>query len=293
MTATAREVVLLANETAGRWRSLRTHWAVADRLRAGGIDVHEVVCHDVAEVRARLRPHLAAGVDGVVAMGGDGTVHHALQAVAGTSTRLGIVPTGTGNDTARALGIPVDDPLRAADVVVANRTRSIDAARAGDRWFVTVLAAGFDAVVNERANQMRWPRGQTRYSMATVAELRTFSPIRYVLDLDGESVELDAMLVAVGNGPSFGGGLRITEGAELDDGLLDVVVIRPMGKLELVRTYPKLFKGTHVGHPKYEHHRVRQVTVAAADVVAYADGERFAPLPLTVECVPGAVEVWA
>lgn len=293
MTSAVREVVLLANETAGRWRSLRTHWAVADRLRAGGLIVHEVVCHDVAEVRARLRPHLAAGVDGVVAMGGDGTVHHALQGVAGTPTRLGIIPTGTGNDTARALGIPVDDPMRAADVVVANRTRRVDAARSGDRWYLTVLAAGFDAVVNERANRMRWPRGQSRYTLATVAELRTFEPIRYTLDLDGVTSELDAMLVAVGNGPSFGGGLRITEGAELDDGLLDVVVIRPVSKFELVRTYPKLFKGTHVGHPRYEHHRVRRVTVAAADVVAYADGERFAPLPLTVECHPGAVEVWA
>lgn len=293
MTVSAREVVLLANETAGRWRSLRTHWAVADRLRAGGLVVHEVVCHDVAEVRARLRPHLAAQVDGVVAMGGDGTVHHALQALAGTTTTLGIVPTGSGNDTARALGIPVDDPLRAADVVIANRTRRIDAARSGDKWYLTVLAAGFDAVVNERANQMSWPRGQTRYTLATLSELRTFRPLHYTLELDGETLQLDAMLVAVGNGPSFGGGLRITEGALLDDGLLDVVVIRPVGKLELVRTYPKLFKGTHVGHPRYEHHRARRVTVAAADVVAYADGERFAPLPITVECVPGAVEVWA
>lgn len=293
MNSSVREVVLLANESAGGLRSVRTHWAVADRLRAGGLTVHEVVCRDVAEVRARLRPHLASGVDGVVVLGGDGTVHHALQVVAGTGVRLGIVPTGTGNDAARSLGLPVGNPLRAADVIVANRTRRVDAARSGEQWFLTVMAAGFDAIVNERANRMRWPRGQARYTLATVAELSTFQPIRYTLELDGVSRDLDAMLVAVGNGPSFGGGLRITEGAVLDDGLLDVVVIRPVSKLELVRTYPKLFKGTHVGHPKYEHHRVRRVTVAAADVVAYADGERFAPLPVTVECAPGAVEVWA
>ena len=95
------------------------------------------------------------------------------------------------------------------------------------------------------------------------------------------------MLVAVGNGPSFGGGLRITEGAVLDDGLLDVVIIKPMSKPELVRTYPRLFRGTHTTHPPYEHHRVRRVTVAAAGIVSYADGERFGALPLTVECVPG------
>jgi len=96
--------------------------------------------------------------------------------------------------------------------------------------------------------------------------------------------DVDALVVC-------GGGLRITEGAVLDDGLLDVVVIKPMGKGELVRTYPRLFTGTHTTHPQYEHHRVRRVTVAAAGIVTYADGERFWPLPLTVECAPGALEV--
>jgi diacylglycerol kinase (ATP) len=101
------------------------------------------------------------------------------------------------------------------------------------------------------------------------------------------------MLVAVGNGPSFGGGLRITEGALLDDGMLDVVIIKPMSKPGLIRTYPKLFKGTHVTHPQYEHHLARSVTVAAPGIVSYADGERFGPLPLTVECAPGALTVLA
>jgi diacylglycerol kinase (ATP) len=156
---------------------------------------------------------------------------------------------------------------------------------------VTVLAAGFDAVVNERANRMRWPRGQMRYNLATVAELRTFEPLHYVLELDGEQRQVEAMLVAVGNTPSYGGGLRIAEGAEPDDGLLDVVVIHPMSKLELVRTYPGLFRGTHVHHPQFARHRVRRVTVACPGIVGYADGERYGALPLTIECVPGALEV--
>jgi diacylglycerol kinase (ATP) len=177
--------------------------------------------------------------------------------------------------------------------VIASRPRRIDLARSGTRHFVTVLAAGFDAVVNERANRMTWPKGQMRYNLATLAELRTFEPLSYTIELDGVPRRLDAMLVAVGNGPSFGGGLRITEGAVLDDGLLDVVVIKPMTKPDLVRTYPKLFKGTHVTHPQYEHHLARTVTVAAPGIVSYADGERFGPLPLTIECVPGALSVLA
>ncbi len=188
--------------------------------------------------------------------------------------------------------------LRDAGLVVRNlqgrdADEALDLARSGSRYFVTVLAAGFDAIVNERANRMTWPKGQMRYNLATIAELRTFQPLPYTLDLDGEVRRLDAMLVAVGNGPSFGGGLRITEGALLDDGLLDVVIIRPMSRPGLIRTYPKLFKGTHVTVPEYEHHRVRCVTVAAPGIVAYADGERFGPLPLSVECAPGALTVLA
>ena len=156
---------------------------------------------------------------------------------------------------------------------------------------MTVLAAGFDAIVNERANAMTWPKGQMRYNLATLAELRVLAPIPYVLELDGVEERLEATLVAVGNGPSFGGGLRITEGAVLDDGMLDVVVIKPLSKLDLLRTYPKLFKGTHVHHPQYRHHRVRRVTVAAPGIVAYADGERIGALPLTIEVAPGALRV--
>ena len=187
--------------------------------------------------------------------------------------------------------IPRNDPQAAADVVVAGRVRTVDLAKAGPTYVVNVVSAGFDAVVNERANDMRWPRGQMRYNLATLAELRTFQPIDYVLDLDGQAKRVKAMLVAIGNGPSFGGGLRITEGALLDDGLLDVVLFHPLSKPDLLRTYPKLFRGTHTSHPAYEHHRVRQVTVAARGIVAYGDGERLAPLPLTVTAVPAALKV--
>ena len=176
-------------------------------------------------------------------------------------------------------------------MVIGGKERRVDLARIGSKYFVTVLAAGFDAIVNERANEMTWPKGQMRYNLATLAELRTFKPIPYVVEIDGEQQRFEAMMVAVGNGPSFGGGLRITEGAVLDDGLLDVVVIRPMSKLELVRTYPKLFKGTHVHHPDYRHHHAKKVTIAAPGITAYADGERIAPLPLTVEVAPLALRV--
>jgi diacylglycerol kinase (ATP) len=288
-----REIALLTNPVAGRGRGARAREAALPRLRAAGFSVRNLAGRDADEALDLARQCVADGVEALIVVGGDGMCHLGIQAVTGSDVRLGVIPAGTGNDVARYLDIPRKDPAAAADRVIAWRTRTIDLARANAGYFVTVLAAGFDAIVNERANRMTWPRGQMRYNLATLAELRTFTPLPYVLDLDGEERRLDAMLVAVGNGPSFGGGLRITEGALLDDGLLDVVVIKPMSKLGLVRTYPKLFKGTHVTVPQYEHHRVRRITLAAPGVVSYADGERFGALPLTVECVPGALTVLA
>ncbi len=286
-----REIAFLTNPTAGKGAGARYAARALPRLRDAGLTVQELVGRDADEALDLARGAVADGCETLVVCGGDGLVHLAAQALAGTGVPLGVVPAGTGNDAARYLDVPRRDPEAAADVVVAGRRRTIDLAQTGGRYFVTVLAAGFDAIVNERANAMTWPRGQMRYNLATVAELRTFHPIPYLLDLDGRQVGVSAMLCAVGNGPSFGGGLRITEGALLDDGLLDVVIIKPMSKLELLRTYPKLFRGTHVTHPQYEHHRVRRVTVSAPGITAYADGERIAPLPLTVECVPAALTV--
>jgi diacylglycerol kinase (ATP) len=291
VTGPDREIALLTNPTAGKGRGARARDVALSRLRSAGITVRDLEGRDADEALDLARQCVADGVESLVVVGGDGMVHLGVQAVASTGTSLGIIPAGTGNDVARYFDLPRKDPGAAADRVVAGHTRVVDLARSGTLHYMTVLCAGFDAIVNERANRMTWPRGQMRYNIATLAELRTFKPLPYTLDLDGKTLTLDAMMVSVGNGPSFGGGLRITEGALLDDGMLDVVIIKPMSKMALVRTYPKLFKGTHTTHAQYEHHRVRSVTVAAPGIISYADGERFGALPLTIECAPGALRV--
>lgn len=287
----ARQIALLTNPTAGKGKGRRTAAIALPRLKEAGFEVTELVGDDAAGALDLARQAVADGVESLVVCGGDGMVHLAVQAVAGSGTNLGIIPGGTGNDVARYFDIPRNDPQAAADIVVGSRVRSVDLARAGATYYVTVMAAGFDSKVNERANAMAWPKGQMRYNLATLAELRVFQPLPYTLVLDGEEHRLDAMLVAVGNGASFGGGLRITEGAVLDDGLLDVVVIRPMSKRKLVASYPRLFTGTIAEIPEYEHHLVKEVTVAAPGIVAYADGERIGSLPLTVEVAPAALRV--
>lgn len=290
------DIALVVNPTAGKGRGAVLRATVEERLRQGRAHVRTVVGVDADHARDLTHAAVTDGVDAVVALGGDGMVHLALQATAGTTTPLGIVPAGTGNDLATCLGIPAD-PVAAVELVLGGSRRRIDAARvsdaAGERWFGCVLGAGFDSAVNERANRLRWPKGGARYDVAIALELPRFKALPFTLTLDGERWETDAMLVAVGNAQSYGAGIRVTPDAILDDGLLDVCVLGPVSKVEFVRTLPKARTGEHVYHPAVTVRRARTVTVESAGVVAYADGERIGPLPVTCECVPGAVEVFA
>jgi diacylglycerol kinase (ATP) len=212
--------------------------------------------------------------------------------VADTGVPLGIVGAGTGNDLARELRIPTE-PLAAADLVMSATPRQVDAVRGDGRWFGGVLGSGFDSMVNERANRMSWPKGRARYNLAILAELRVFKPLHFTLTLDGAVWETEAMLVAVGNGTSYGAGMRVCPDAALDDGLLDVTVLGPVSKATFIRTFPSVYKGTHVQRPEVTCRRAREVRLESPGVVAYADGERFASLPVTCTCVPGALTVLA
>ncbi len=288
-----REVALLVNPTSGNGTGARLLDPVAARLRTGGLGVEVVAGRDGDEAFDRLRDRVAAGVDGVVAVGGDGLVNIALQVVGGTHVPLGIVPAGTGNDIARALGLVPGDAPSAVDLVRLGATRTVDLGRANGRWFAGVLGSGFDSMVNERANRMSWPRGRSRYNVAIVAELRTFRPVPYVLELDGTRWETEAMLVAVGNGPSYGGGMLVCPDARMDDGLLDVTVLGPISKPEFLRVFPTVYRGTHVHHRAVTVRRARTVSLHADAVTAYADGERVSVLPVTCESVPHALRVYA
>jgi diacylglycerol kinase (ATP) len=288
-----RPVGLLVNPTAGKGKGGRVAPAVESALTAAGRSVRRIVGRDAGEALDLAHAAVAHGLSALVAVGGDGMVNLALQSVGGTPTPLAIVPAGTGNDIARSLGVPLDDPAAAGRAVVDVPAREIDLGRVGSRWFGGVLGSGFDSMVNERANRMSWPTGRARYNLAILAELRVFRPVPFVLELDGERWETEAMLVAVGNAQSYGGGMRVTPGAVMDDGLLDVMVLGPISKPEFLKVFPTVYKGTHVEHPAVTIRRARVVSLAAAGVVAYADGERLEPLPITVEAVPRALCVHA
>ncbi len=290
---------MLANPTAGRGRHRDLLTEVLRRLGDSGRTVRLLEAHSEASAEAACRSAVASGVGAVVAVGGDGTIHRALQAVAEQPVGFGVVPAGTGNDFAAAVGMPADPVAAAAlvaDALAEGRDTPIDLARAvlpdGDvRWFGAVLAGGFDALVNERANLMRWPRGPRRYDLAILLELARLRPRKYQLELDGEDYSFEGMLVAVGNSASYGGGMRILPDADPTDGLLDVVIAAPFGRAALARLKPRLRRGTHVTDPRVTVFRARRVRLRSEGIIAYADGERLGPLDLELTCAPGAIRL--
>jgi YegS/Rv2252/BmrU family lipid kinase len=288
------DVAVLISPAAGRGRARAFSDAVLDALRADGVKPTVLSATTGAEAERQAAEAVAAGTGAVVAVGGDGTAHAALQAVAGTTTPLAVIPAGTGNDLALALGIP-RDPVAAAraaaEDLVAGDVRAIDAGRTGDRWWATVLCCGFDSAVTDRANRLSWPRGRRRYDVAILAELAQLRPREIVLVLDGESTTVPVTLIAVGNTAWYGGGMKVCPGADPSDGLFDVTVVGPLTRLELVRQRPKLTAGTHIENAAVTVHRAARVELTSPGVTTYADGEPVAPLPAVAECVPGALRI--
>ncbi|WAB83869.1 diacylglycerol kinase family protein [Microcella daejeonensis] len=297
----SRRIVAALNPSASSGRGRLVGPRVVEALRAAGHEVTALAEADFAALLATTRAALADGADALVVVGGDGMVHLGLLALAGGEVPLGLVPSGTGNDVARGLGIPIDDTEAAIAALLAaleHPAQRIDTATiTGDgipaSRFACILSAGFDALVNERANGMRRPRGRSRYTIALLVELLRLRPIDYRLVLDGVEHRERGVLVAIANNRSFGGGMLVAPDAQLDDGLLDVVVVRPLGRLAFLRIYPRVFAGTHVSDPRVVVHRAARVRIEAQGVVAYADGERIGPLPLDIAVEPGALRVLA
>jgi diacylglycerol kinase (ATP) len=295
-----RRLVVAINPSASFGRGSTVGPAVIQTLRAAGHHVTALTEPDFDGVKAAVARALTSRPDALIVVGGDGMVSLGTNLLAGTRIPLGIVPSGTGNDMARGLGIPVGDTEAAVRFLLAALDappRVIDAGRVthagGVTWFACVLSAGFDAVVNERANLMRWPKGRNRYNVALLRELAVLRPISYRLVLDGRELVTMGALVAVANNVSLGGGMLIAPNAVMDDGLLDVVVVQPLSRTAFLRIFPRVFTGTHLSDPRVAVYRARSIRIEADAVVAYADGERIAPLPIDIELVPGALRVLA
>ena len=281
-------VCVIANPAAGDGSAATVAASVVTAAVAAGHEVTLVTPTSEAGTNAALRNALQTSVERVIVVGGDGIVHLAVNALATTPVELGIVPIGTGNDAARALGLPLDVP--AAIAASLGDSGSVDGLKTTHGWALTVATLGFSVAVNKRANRLRWPRGSARYKRATLEELPGLQPVLITITLDGKAHEVSATLIAVGNGAYFGGNMQICPAASPNDGLLDVTVVGPMGRIELLRFFPTVYSGAHLSHPAVTTYRARVVELSGTTDL-WADGEPMGPLPATLEAIPGALRI--
>ena len=295
---TARHLVVAINPQASFGKNQGAGRTVIDQLVAAGHDVVGIQEGSYQDLHTKTQAALRK--DSVlVVVGGDGMAHLGVDLATQAGIPLGIIPAGTGNDLARHLGIPLGSISAAtAHFVAAKKARKIDVAvskgpEGEETPYVCVLSAGFDAIVNERANAIKFPKGRHRYTVALLIELWKLKPLSYQVTIDGKDFSGEYLLVAVANSQSFGGGMKVTPEASLVDGLVDVLLLKPLGRLEFLRIYPRVFKGTHVTDPRVIIQRGASVRVDARGVIAYADGERMGPLPVEVRVAPLALQVFA
>jgi diacylglycerol kinase (ATP) len=283
---------VIVNPVAGRGRTRKLLPAIEERAAAVGAKVQVSLSPDDP---IRLGREAAAQGHDLVACGGDG-IAAALAGVAADTTRtLAVVPTGAGNDFARGLGYDPRHPLDAFGALEHGHDQLIDLGRVNGRWYTCVTASGFDAEANRWANTVHRLSGTALYVAAVLRTLAVYKPHPFRLTVDGETHEFRAWLVAVGNGPAYGGGMNIAPNAALDDGLLDVTVVGAMTRGQMLVNFPKVFRGTHVSHALVSTFRGARVDLTSLDesvpMDVYADGERVGPLPATMEAVRDALTV--
>jgi diacylglycerol kinase (ATP) len=284
---------LVINPVAGQGRGASVGTHVAGYLNSRGITYEIIIGRNGIDQADSLQRFLDRNPDssGVIAVGGDGLLHLVLQKITPAQVPLAMIPAGTGNDFVRTLGWSLEDVDAILEAVLSKKPSSVDLGLVDGEWFGAILSTGFDSIVNEKANAMSWPKGPMKYNAAIAIVLPRFKPHHYEIVLDDRTISTQAMLIAVSNGRSYGGGMLVCPQADVSDGYFDVMVLHPVSKLEFIKVFPRVFKGTHITHPAVEIVRSKSVKITA-DAVAYADGERIGQLPVSAQCIPGALMTW-
>ncbi len=292
------QVTVLTNPASGHGNAPHAAKRAIARLQQRGVDSKEIVGETAEHARRLVDAAVERGTDALVVVGGDGVIGEALQPLAGGDVPLGIIPAGTGNDHAREYGLPTNNPEAAADVVADGWAETVDLGRicavdGNVKWFGTVAATGFDSLVSDRVNRMRWPHGRMRYNLAMFAELSQLRllPFRLVLDGGAHEISTDLTLAAFGNTRSYGGGMLICPGADHADGRLDITMVHTTSRLRLIRLFPTVFRGTHVELDDVTTARATSIHVESPGINAYADGDYACALPAEISAVPSALHV--
>lgn len=271
-------------------------------LRSAGHEVVEIEAATPQEARSRGAAAVADGVDVLVVAGGDGVVSLATDLCAGTGTAVGILPAGTGNDNARSLRIPTGEA--ALQVLLDDHRRTLDTLHVVelDRHVLGSVDAGLDARIAHRATRLPRRLGALTYTVATlveIARLRWTPPLHYTLTVTGvdgtvTTEELDAPVVVPVNMPYLGGGLHLSPGSDPADGVLELVLVRPLSPARALVLLRAVRAGRHTSMPEVEVRRATEARIEGPpDVLAHGDGEALGPLPLTVRVSAADLQVLA
>jgi diacylglycerol kinase (ATP) len=281
------------NPTSGHGKGVKVGQKVVEYFDRHNLDYQVFSGSSADLLRKELESHLQThSCKGIISVGGDGLAHLVLQVAVPRHIPFAVMPAGTGNDIVRTLGWSLDEIESYLDRVTTVPASAIDLGNVDSEWFAAILSTGFDSVVNERANRLSWPKGPQRYNVAIAMELPQFKPLEYEITVDTHSFTTKAMLIAIGNGRSYGGGMYVCPQAQMHDGLFDVMILEPVSKIEFLKVFPKVYSGSHITHPKVKIFRTKRITLVA-DAIAYADGERIGPAPISAECVRDAGLTWA
>jgi diacylglycerol kinase (ATP) len=232
-------------------------------------------------------------IDGLLVIGGDGTVHHVVKAMiqSGRHLPIGLIPTGNGNDFARQLRLHGRTIPELIESFTSDAPITIDILEMHDQIALQVISTGFDATVSARARRMPRAIGSLRYVLALLLQLRALSTTRYRLIVNGMTREVEATLVAVANGRNYGRGMLISPESINDDGVFEVVIVGPVNRMKLLLLFPRIFSGSHINHPLVETFQAMNLEIEA-DTIAEADGEPLLSNPLNHRIGTKQLRTW-
>ena len=284
--------LVVVNPKAGQGAAASLATQVVGFLASRKIAYRMISPNSSAETKSLVSESLRNGeASKLLSVGGDGLFHLLLQIAMEFKVPLAVAPGGTGNDFYRTLGWFDSELIEYLEHLISTEPTSVDVGVADGEYFGAVLSSGFDSVVNERANKMKWPKGPAKYNVAIALEFPKFNAIEFKIFADEKVLEVEAMLIAIGNGQSYGGGMRVCPNADLHDELLDIMILHPVSKLEFIKVFPTVYQGTHIEHPQVEVIRAKKVRIESS-AIAYADGERIGQLPVQVESLPQTLLTW-
>jgi len=293
--------VLIANPVSGRGRRRHLVDQVAKQLQEAGCTPELLWTTRRRHAEELATIAVRQGATHVVACGGDGTIHEVVNGLVASrpapdAVTLGVVPLGRCNDLARTLNIPCD-LCSGVQTLLSASVRTIDLGKVAERYFITVATLGFDTVVSQYVAAGRPPRfftGTTAYLYGTLVNLLRYQSVWVRLSGDLNDFEGPVFLVAIGNTSFYGGGMKIIPTAVVDDGRLDLCLVRQLPRLDVVKMLPSVFSGGHIKHPKVSMHSFRKMEVTAKESIAiWADGEPTSQTPAVFQVVPRALRVLA